>query len=204
MPAFLDIVFPDQISYGSKGGPKFMTNVFTSASGAEQRNSIWSEARCEYNVSHGIQDKSDMDTLVSFFYAVKGKATGFLFKDWSDYQLTNQTIGTGNGTNTSYQITKTYTFDATSHVRKIKKPKTGTVSGVRVNGVIKTLAVDYTVDHTNGVITFTVPPPTGHAVVVDVAEFYVPARFDTDEMPISLDAYLVESWSSIPVVELRS
>jgi uncharacterized protein (TIGR02217 family) len=203
MPAFLDIEFPPGISYGSKGGPKFMTNVFTAASGAEQRNSIWAEARAEYNVSHGIRDKADMDKLLEFFYIVRGKATGFLFKDWSDYQLSNQNIGVGTGTQTVFQAVKTYTVDSYTHTRTIKKLKTGTVTSVLVNGVAQTLTADYTVNHSTGQIAFIVPPPTGHAVVITSAEFYIPARFDTDDMPISLDAFLVESWSSIPVVELR-
>jgi uncharacterized protein (TIGR02217 family) len=203
MSAFLDIVFPENISYGSKGGPKFMTNVFTAASGAEQRNSIWSEARAEFNVSHGIRDKTDMDELISFFYVVKGKATGFLYKDWSDYQLTDQVIGTGTGTQTVFQALKTYTVGSNTHSRTIKKLKTGSVTGVKVDGNTKILTVDYTIDHATGRITFVVPPPATHVVAITGAEFYIPARFDTDDMPISLDAFEIESWSSIPVVELR-
>lgn len=54
--AFHDVVFPDEIAYGSKGGPKFQTTVVTLGSGVERRNQDWSRVRAEYDVSHGIKD----------------------------------------------------------------------------------------------------------------------------------------------------
>jgi uncharacterized protein (TIGR02217 family) len=201
--SFIENRFPENVSYGSAGGPKFKTDVFTAASGFEQRNSIWADARAEYNVAHGIKDKTDMDAILAFFYNVRGKATGFRFKDWSDYTLTGQQIGVGDGTTTAFQIIKTYVTGASVYERQLKKIVANTISGVTVNGVAQTSPANYSVNINTGIITFVVPPANGHVIVVGALEFDVPVRFDTDHMPISIEAFEVESWSSIPLVEVR-
>lgn len=194
--------FPENISYGSGGGPTFNTKVFTSASGFEQRNVLWDEARAKYNVTQGIRSKEDMDTVLAFFYAVRGRATGFRFKDWADYTLASEQIGTGNSTAVEFQITKAYTAGSTTYSRIIYKPVSGTLV-VTVNGNSKTEGTDYTVNYVTGKITFTVAPPTGHAIRV-TGEFDVPVRFDTDEINITHEDWMTESWSSINIIELKT
>lgn len=193
--------FPDNISYGSGGGPSFKTKIFESASGFEQRNVLWDEARAKYNVTQGIRSKEDMDTVLAFFYAVRGRATGFRFKDWADYQLVNEQIATGNSTLTAFNLTKVYAAGATSYTRRIYKPVSGTMV-VTVNSNSQVEGTDYTVNYATGVITFTVPPATGHPIRV-TCEFDVPARFDTDDINITHEDWQTESWSSIDIVELR-
>lgn len=199
LPIFIEERLPENITYGSGGGPMFSTAVFGAASGEEQRNSLWEDARRKYDIAYGIRDKADMDLVLSFFMNVRGRAIGFRMKDWADYQLIDEQIGIGNSSRTAFQITKTYSVGAYSTVRQIKKPLDGSVTSVTVNGVP---TVAYTIDYTTGIITFTTAPPTGHAIVIN-CEFDVPVRFDTDELPLVHEAYLQESLSSIPVVELR-
>lgn len=203
LPTFVEERMPTDITYGSSGGPVFSTSVFASASGAEQRNSLWAESRNKYDIAYGIRDKTDMDVVLNFFYNVRGRAIGFRFKDWADYHVISQTIGTGNGTQSAFQIIKTYTSGSYTYTRNIYKPVSGTLSGVTVNAVAMTEGVDFTVDYTTGIITFTTPPGSTHAVVVGAVEFDVPVRFDTDELPIVHEAFIQESLSSIPLVELR-
>jgi len=204
---FAEVRFPSDISYGSSGGPGFSTTVYPTISGSEQRNVNWQSARCRYDVSHGIRDKADMDDLIDFFYQMRGRATGFRFKDWSDYQLVQEAIGTGNGTQTVFPITKTYGSGATLYTREIKKIVTPSVGPpvipfiVRVNAVVAD-PTTYAINYNTGVITFTAPVTNGH--VVDVTcEFDVPVRFDTDEMNVTLEAFQLETWNSIPIVEIK-
>lgn len=96
--AFHEIRFPDDISYGSNGGPEFSTDIIITQGGFEQRNSNWANARAKYNVAHGVKTETQLAELIAFFRARKGRAHGFRFKDWTDYQITGQVIGTGNGT----------------------------------------------------------------------------------------------------------
>ncbi|RYE16938.1 MAG: TIGR02217 family protein, partial [Sphingobacteriaceae bacterium] len=50
MQSFKEIRFPEDISYGSSGGPGYSTDIITVNSGAEQRNINWNQARSKYNV----------------------------------------------------------------------------------------------------------------------------------------------------------
>lgn len=198
---FIEERFPVNVSEGSKGGPGFNTTVFTSQSGFEQRNSNWANSRAQYDVSYGIRDKVDLDAVLAFFFVMRGRATGFRFKDWGDYQITNGNIGTGTGAQTIFQIVKKYTVGANTYTRTINKIVTGTLQ-VFVNGVLQTLTTHYTVNMNTGVITFVTAPPNGQAVTV-TCEFDVPVRFDVDSLPISWEAFEIEGSEGILLVEVR-
>lgn len=194
--------FPESVSYGSSGGPNFKTWVFEGHSGVEQRNIGWATSKARYDVSHAIKDKADMDELRAWFYAMQGRAYGFRFKDWGDYELTDENIGTGDGVTAAFKIKKTYTVGANSYVRRIFKPISAGFT-VKVAGVTKTATTHYTLDTTMGIITFTVGniPTAGQAVTV-TGEFDVPVRFDNDAFTAAHEGFLMESWNSIGLVEL--
>jgi uncharacterized protein (TIGR02217 family) len=194
--------FPDNVSYGSSGGPGFKTFVFEGHTGVEARSIEWSIARARYNVSYGIRDKTDMDEVRAFFYAVRGRAVGFRYKDWGDYSLVDEEIGVGDGVKTTFNLIKTYEVGALSYVRRIFKPVPNT-DVVRVNGVLRTPLTHYVLDTTTGVITFQPGsiPDVGHVIEVD-CDFDVPVRFDTDNMDASHEGFITESWASIPLVEI--
>jgi uncharacterized protein (TIGR02217 family) len=46
--------------------------------------------------------------VAGFFYSRQGKARGFLFKDWLDYEATDTRVGTGDGVTTVFPLVKTY------------------------------------------------------------------------------------------------
>lgn len=196
--AFHEIRFPDDISYGSGGGPEFSTDIIITQGGFEQRNSNWANARAKYNVAHGVKTETQLAELIAFFRARKGRAHGFRFKDWTDCKVTGQVIGTGNGTQTIFQLIKDYTSSNTE-TRTIMKPVSGTVK-IYVNAVLQTSGV--TVNTTTGVITFSAAPAAATTISAD-AEFDVPVRFDTDRLSASLDQYGSNSWLDIPLVEIR-
>lgn len=197
--AFLETPrFPDNVAYGSGGGPEFKTRVFEGNTAIEQRHQVWSRARSRYDVSYGIRDTTDMDMVRAFFYACRGKATGFRFKDWADYQMDQELIGTGDGTADTFTFKKTYTQGALSYERRIFKPISGTVV-VRVNDVVT--GSGFTIDYTTGTIVFLTPPTNGHTIKI-TCEFDVPVRFDTDYMAPKHDGFESEAWGSIPLVEV--
>ena len=197
--SFVEIQFPADISYGSSGGPTFSTDVIEAFSGFEQRNINWSAARARYNVAHGVKTQSQLDELIAFFRARQGKAIGFRFKDWADYQAVAQNIGTGNGSQTVFQLTKKYTSSVTV-TRVIKKPVNNATLKVYLNAVLQSSG--YTVNYATGEITFTTAPGSGVAVTADF-EFDVPVRFDTDQLDAAIDDFGTRSWSDIPLVEVR-
>lgn len=197
--SFVEVQFPPDISYGATGGPMFSTDVTETFGGWEQRNINWSQARGQWNVSHGVKTDAQLAALLAFFRARRGKAIGFRFKDWSDFKAQNQVIGTGNGTQTAFQIVKSYTSGGNTADRTIKKPVAGTVQ-VYKDGVLQTSGM--TVSTTTGVVTFTSAPANG-ALITANFEFDVPARFDTDQMDVNLETFGASSWAGIPIVEIR-
>jgi uncharacterized protein (TIGR02217 family) len=206
--AFHEIRFPDSISRGAKGGPERRTRIVELASGDEERNASWANSRRRYDVSYGVRRADDLAAVVAFFEARNGRLYAFRFKDWSDYKSclpsaapapTDQIIGTGNGSTTTFALTKTYASGAQSWARAILKPVAGTVT-VSLNGVAQ--GSGWSVNTTTGIVTFAVAPATG-AVIRAGFEFDVPVRFDTDELPVTLDIERTGSIPSIPLIEVR-
>ena len=127
MSSFHEVRFPDNIAYGATGGPEFATTVVATSSGHEKRNVNWSEARGRWDVASGLKKQAQIDELIAFFRARRGKAYGFRFKDWTDYQATGQLLGTGDDAVTQFQLVKHYPSGSVIEVRTITKPVAGTV-----------------------------------------------------------------------------
>lgn len=188
--AFIETRFPDDISVGASGGAGFQTDVITVNSGFEQRNAAWADARCAFDVAHGVMTQAQLDTLIAFFRVMKGKANGFRFKDWSDY-----TVGSGEGIFTAidathFQMWRRYTTAGNNSDREITKPVSGTLA--ITGGTVAS------VDYTTGIVTMTTGTPTAWT-----GEFDIPARFDIDQMKASIIHYNAFSWGQILVVEIR-
>jgi len=196
---FVEVQFPTDVSYGSSGGPEFSTDIVITHGGQEKRNINWSAARAKYNISYGIKAQAQLDSVIAFFRARKGKAVGFRFKDWSDYKATGEIIGTGDGAKTQFQLTKTYTSGAGAEIRNITKPVSGTEK-IYIDSVLQ--ASGFSIDTTTGVVTFSTPPASAEVISADF-EFDVPVRFDTDRLSSTLDSYGENSVKEIDLVEVR-
>ena len=209
--------FPDDISYGSVGGPEYSTGVVTVRSGHEFRNINWSSTKCRYDVAYGIKSVALLYALVEFFHAVAGMAYGFRYKDFMDCKssgphtttvsATDQDCdpATGDDVENEFQLIKTYTQGALSRTRTITKPVSGTVL-VAINGVEKAQGdgtYPWSVDTTTGIITFSsTVPPNGETVKAGY-EFDVPCRFDTDSLMTNYENYEQGS-ASVPLIEVRN
>lgn len=204
--AFHDVRFPDSIAQGAIGGPGFSTSVITSSGGREQRQANWSGPRRSWDVSSGLKRIADRDALIAFFIARDGRAHTFRFKDWSDYTISRQAIGTTDGSDATWQAFKTYTSGPTSKTRTITKLVSGQVQ-VWVNGTSIDLgagADEFQVNLLTGVITLgaTLAATTGQSIEL-AGQFDVPVRFDTDELRLSMRSAFISEWQNIPIVEER-
>jgi uncharacterized protein (TIGR02217 family) len=191
---FLDISFPDAVARGATGGPGFSTNVVTLGSGAERRNIQWADARGEWNISTGIRTRAEMQAVIAHFYIVKGRGYSFRFKDWTDYQATDQAMA--EVTPTVWQLVKRYNVGGYEHVRTITKPVLGTVA-IKVGGWP---VVPSEIDYLTGLVTFGSPP--GSAPTASM-EFDVPVRFDTDKLPVQANAWDQQIVSQINLIEVK-
>ena len=104
MSGFHEVRFPENIAYGATGGPEFATTVVATRAGHEKRNVNWAEARGRWDVASGLKKQAQIDELIAFFRARRGKAYGFRFKDWTDYKATGQLLGTGDDALTQFQL----------------------------------------------------------------------------------------------------
>ena len=191
---FRNISFPPYVARGATGGPSFSTNVVTLASGAEERNILWANARGKWNISTGIRTREQMLDVIAFFHVVKGRAYSFRFKDWNDYSATGQTMV--EITPTVWQLVKRYSIGGFEHLRTITKPVVGTVA-VLVGGIP---TVPSGIDYLTGQLTFAAAPGSPPTASF---EFDVPVRFDTDHLPVQANAFDQHVVSQIDLVEVR-
>ncbi|PCI33380.1 MAG: TIGR02217 family protein [Alphaproteobacteria bacterium] len=208
MTGFHEIRLAEDISYGASGGPQFLTNVVEMASGHEQRNREWAEARNIYDIGLGLRSENDLSDLLSFFRARAGRANGFRYKDWLDYKstspdqdrtATDQQIGNGDNTAVTFQLIKTYDSGGISHLRTITKPAPGTVM-IALDAVVQ--ASGWQVDTITGKVTFDTAPGTG-VVITAGFEFDVPVRFAEDFLAITLESFQAGHIPSISLIEVR-
>jgi len=201
---FHEALFPAAISKGVSGGPRFNTGIVCVSSGNEQRTQNWADPVYAFNVTHAVKSQAQLNMLIAFFRLRKGKATGFRFRDFTDYKITGGWLMTGDAaTNMNgLQIAKYYIDINTAYYTKriIKKPVAGTVV-LYLDGVVAG-AQYYTVDYTTGKITADYIPTVGEIISID-CEFDVPVRFDIDEMPASIDDWDSYSWSGITLNEVK-
>jgi len=178
--------------------PSYLTDITVGRNGQEVRNAVWQDPLYRFNAAFAVKTYADIETLVEFFHAVRGREQSFLVKDWSDFAITRQTIGTGDGADTTFQLIKTYTTSFGSYQRTITKPvaaedSTGVL--VWVNNVA-VAAANRSHSTSTGIITLTSAPANGHLVEASCAEFYVPVRFDVDTIDIQMVSYWVSAGAS--------
>jgi uncharacterized protein (TIGR02217 family) len=211
MAGFHDVRFPLELGFGAAGGPAFSTQVVVTASGAEQRNAEWSDARLEYDAGLGIRSEDDLKRLVGFFRARRGQAHGFRFLDPLDNSsaadggeptATDQRIGTGDGGATRFALVKSYGDNALPdeppQTRRITRPWPETVT-VAVAGVV--LAGGWTLA-AGGFIDFDAAPSPGAPVTAGF-RFDVPVRFATDRIEVSIAGWRAGELPSVPLIEIR-
>lgn len=203
-------LFPLEVS-GWGGNVRYNTDITIGKSGAEVRNANWEDPLLSFNAAFAVKTYADIATLVTFFHNCKGREQSFLVKDYSDYAITRTNIGTGDGSDVTYQLVKKYVHGVIgTYTRTITKPKAlEGVGGVRVwvNNV-ELAAAAYSFSSTSGIITLSAAPTAGHAVEASCDEFYVPCRFDIDELPIELLNWWVQSSAdyanvNIPEIPLK-
>lgn len=189
--------FPAPLAYGAAGGPGFSTDVVLTAAGQEQRNVNWAEALCRWDVGSIHRTQEEILVLVEFFHIVEGQEGLFLFRDFTDDTFDNA-LGTGDGTQTTWQLVKRYTVGPYTRERRLTHPVEGSVS-VRLDGA---LVSGWSLDVSTGLLTFTTAPGAG-VVVSAAGTFDVACRFVQDHLPITRVAPNAYHCSQLEIVEVR-
>ncbi len=212
------VVFPLTVARFSSV-VSYNTTIVPMDSGHEARAANWDDARLKFNASSGIKTTADLEVLIKFFRSRKGAARPFMVKDWSDFKLTNQFLASSGSYVATAQITKTYSdvtaavtpYPATGNadIREITKPVYGTLR-VYSNGGLLTDGTHYTCDYTTGIISFSATYwnyTAGAATYTCDCEFYVPVRFEQDELHTDLILWKINNglgeMPDVPLIEVR-
>lgn len=212
MNSFHEVLFPLDIALKSAGGPQRRTDIVVLGSGAEERNARWAHSRRRYDAGYGVKTFEALSQVVAFFEERRGRLYGFRWRDRLDHSssapgaavaATDQVIGIGDGSTTTFQLSKTYGGLFSPYQRPIAKPAPSSVRvAVAANEVRD--GVDFVIDTSTGVVTFKTGhiPPAGAAVTAGFV-FDVPVRFDTDYLEVDLSAFAAGAIPKIPLVEIR-
>lgn len=181
---FHEVSFPDCIAMGARALPSFnTTKVELPDSGAQYRTARRSTAKRTFDLSTAVRTDSDFAELLDFYMARLGGLNGFRFKDYSDWSTASDhvsspddedvVLGTGDASETNFQLKKRYSSGGYNHDRLISKPISGTTV-VALDGVGQ--GSGWSVNTTTGIITFTTAPGSGVEVSAG-CQFEVPVGF---------------------------
>jgi uncharacterized protein (TIGR02217 family) len=211
--AFFECEFTRKIQFQRVGGQTYNTSVIGVASGHEQRDRNWSDARAEYTASVITPQQAAgnlqqfIDDLRRFFLLVGGRSDGFRFFDPVDGSGTNEplTLISGN----TWQIQKSYSLGGRIYVRPVTKLITSAVLDFQGNALPNSVSIAVSgtsvssIDYTTGLVTFA-GSPTG----TPTASFdhHIPVRFNTDKFEIETEespgGKLIR-WNSLGLIEVR-
>jgi len=174
-------VFPSLkgIQFPVKKTPEFSNLIQASASGMEYRAQLWIYPRWTWEVSFDWlrTDNSDLQTLMGFFLARNGSYDSFQFTDVDDDSVTGQSIGVGNGTQTAWQLVRTYS----GFTEPLYAP---TTVSVFLNGTPTSAYTLSSSAGSAGVITFATAPGSGVVITANIT-YNWPVRFVADKYDFS-------------------
>lgn len=216
---FVDIEFPRRIAIGAQRLVGWKTALVQTSSGLEVTDQQWSRARYRFELGLAVRTASDFDAVVDHFHSVRGRARSFPFRDILDYQVAASRgvlLDDGDSPTTGYHLAKRYGSGDAAYFRRITRPKSGTVAIYRLRGastidVTGSATITYgDADQGGGWVTFTPGTVVAGDVLSWAGEFYVPARYDVDELPGLIanrrpgaDGELLVQADAIPLCEVR-
>lgn len=193
-----NVVFPTLpgLSWGMDWEPEFSTKIQTATSGKEYRASQMSSPIYSITLQYEFLragSQQELQILANFFLARQGAFDNFLWVHPNDNAQTDQVIGVANGTQTTFQLLRSFGAGFVEPVQNVSA-----ISNIKVNGVVKTLGSDYTVSST-GLVLFSTAPNTGN--VTWTGSFYYRARFALDKTKFT---NFMKNLYSAKSVELRA
>ncbi len=163
--------------------PAFNTKRQTSVGNSELRASFTPYPRWTWQLKYNflVGGGSHYETLLAFYLARQGGYDSFLYEDPSDYTVTDQSFGVGDGVTTTFQVVRSLG----GFSEPIYNPNA--ITNIKVAGV-PTGA--YT--QSAGRITFAAPPAAA-AALAWTGTYRWRVRFDDDSQ--SFEEFAYNLWS---------
>lgn len=218
---------PRTVAYGSSFGPAALADIITTTSGYRHTNRLWDQYLRRLTLTSVARTPANAGVILKVFELV-GITDSFLQRDHGDWNTTdgdmrlrggageaaitkddqplqNTTDDTfvGDGSTTTFQMTKRRVQNTASHTRLILKPQiTGPAPLIALDGVLQTLTTHYTIAATIGVVTFVAAPGVG-VVPTWGGAFYIPVAFVTSNLRQQISAIDIHQVLALELTEVR-
>ena len=189
-------VFPELrgLSWDVAKTPEFFTLSKVSPSGVDITASLSAYPRWHFSLSYEYLRagaEGELEKLLGFFLSCRGNAVDFLYRDPSDYKVSCQTFGVGDG--------RTVTFQLCHNIGGFIEPLYDTVHETIYVGDIP-LNSGYAIR--GGIISLTTPPAAGKRLTWS-GDFYYRCRFKESSLEVQNFAFKLWSARSVEFVTSR-
>lgn len=193
-----DAVFPSLpgLKWNIKRASLWKTLKQEFVSGKEMSVALMTYPNRRYSLAYEVLRagaEAELQTLEGFFNARQGSHDTFLYDDPDDNAVTDQSFGTGNGTQTVFYLARTR-GGFTEPVQALNGAPV-----IKVAGVTKATPADYSISAT-GAVTFTSAPANG-AALTWTGSYYWRCKFLQDAA--EFDQFLQDLWS-LQRIEFRT
>lgn len=184
-------IFPASLpglSWGIQKRPEWATQVADSASGRQytlgkRLYPLW-RFKLPYEFLRAAAAAGDLQALVGFINARRGRYDDFLYLDPRDNAISGQAFGTGDGTTKTFALVRSFG----GFIEPVGGVNTATAV-IQVAGV----TTGVTFDSTLSSVTFATAPANGAALTWS-GQFYFRCRFLKDA--IDFEQFLQDLWSA--------
>ncbi|MGH6984589.1 MAG: DUF2460 domain-containing protein [Stellaceae bacterium] len=173
-------VFPALAGLGwsVKRSPLWKTRAQQAISDKETRLADWSYPAWQWELTFDFlrasPAASEFQSLAGFFNQCQGAFGTFLYADADDNAVTGQSLGTGNGATTVFQLVRSFG----GFIEPVLAPNV--VNAVYVAGIAQSPS-SYGADPATGLLTFTAAPASGAAIAADFS-YWFRCRFAEDTL----------------------
>jgi uncharacterized protein (TIGR02217 family) len=190
--------------------PTFATTVARHASAREVRSPNYANPIWQFELTfdgldatassqYGGLGAQSLQALMGLFLQCQGQYGAFLFYDASDYRVSAQPLGTGDGTTTKFQLARSLGGFAEPVVAPVTSATTLNFAGgatvaatapvITDNGTV-VAAANYAISNP-GVVTFNTAPASGHTLTWS-GYFGFLCRFDGDDL--DFEQFMANLW----------
>jgi uncharacterized protein (TIGR02217 family) len=175
--------------YGWQGGPTSLSEINKLRGGQEDRNWSVDVFTHEFNLPFlNIKDEDYLRKLKRAYMAFRGCTDSFKVKDWLDFEADFAQLEDSPGSTASdVQLSIPYDFGPASYRRDITKPDVATVHVYQADGSGNPVEMPGEVDGTTGIFTPDSAWTTGRQRWWS-GEFFVPVRFNSEKLPVTIDS----------------
>jgi uncharacterized protein (TIGR02217 family) len=205
----MPLIFPTLpgIAWSVTKAPIFQTRIQRAVSGRELRALDYPFPLWQFTlVFTFLRDNptagfDELRTLMGFYLSCQGAFGSFLFQDPSDYQVTGQYIAEGDSSTSAFQLQRTMgtNLPGGGFAEPIVAPNT--VDAMYFDGISQD-AARYSVDPSNGLVTFATPPGTGLVITADFS-YWFRCRFVDDSYDFENFMYQLWQLKKLTFISVR-